>query len=277
MLNETNRSELAENGFTIIKGFYDIDREIIPIQKAIHNIIGLVIKKYNLPLHPPLFTSNSFDSCFNDMLAIDRSYGSIIYDAIKQIPAFLRLICSLRSEILFSQLRTTDMVGIGRGSYGIRIDHPQEDQFRSQWHQEFLFQPQSIDGVVIWTPLVPVKKDMGPVTICVNSHKDGLRKYKKGGQYSNKTGAYTIGLNNEDDVVSRYQQVAPLTNPGDLMIIDFLTIHQSGINLSNKSRWSIQSRFFNFRDPIGVRIGWKPSVTAGSDIESIFPEAFCEE
>jgi len=277
ILKQEQINEFYANGVIVIKDFYDIEHDIVPIQKAIFNIFSIIINKYNLDIEPPEFSSRNFDSFYNDIITINRSYGSEIYDAVKQIPAFLRLISSQRNEELLKQLRQTDMAGIGKASYGIRIDHPREDQFRSQWHQEFLFQPQSIDGVVMWTPLVPVTADMGPVKVCIGSHKDGLRKCKKYGKYADKAGAYKIGLVDEEKVIDSYQQISPLTNPGDLILMDYLTIHQSGTNISNRSRWSVQSRFFNFRDPTGIDIGWKPSVTIGTDIETIFPEYFCEE
>ena len=277
LISDQHRSDFANDGVLVIKGFYDLEKDIIPIQRGIHAIIGLLIRKYDLPIEQTEFTPDTFDSGYNQMVQLNRSYGSEVYDAVKQIPAFLRLICSERSEAAYSQLRDVDLAGIGKASYGIRIDHPFEDRFRSQWHQEFLFQPQSIDGVVMWTPLVPVKADMGPVIVCPGSHKDGLRKCKKRGQYDDKAGAYKIGLYDEEAVIASYQQVAPLTEPGDLIIMDYLILHQSGVNTSQRSRWSIQSRFFNFRDPTGIRIGWKPSVTIGTDIEDIFSEYFCEE
>jgi len=277
LISDADKARLAADGVVVLRGFYDVEKEIVPIQKGIYDIIGLIIRKYQLDFEQPEFSAENFDACYNDLVSVDRSYGSDIYDAVKQIPAFLRLISSQRSEDLFAQLRQTDLVGIGKASYGIRIDHPHENKFRSQWHQEFLFQPQSVDGVVMWTPLVPIKADMGPVIVCPGSHRGGLRKCRKHGKYSDKAGAYKIGLADEEQVVGSYEQAAPLTNPGDLIVMDYLTIHQSGINVSNRSRWSIQSRFFNFRDPTGIQIGWKPSVTVGTDIEDIFPECFCEE
>lgn len=102
----------------------------------------------------------------------------------------------------------------------------------------------------------------------------GLCQYSKKGAYADKQGVYKIGIHNDHDVASKYEQIAPLVEPGDLILMDFLTIHQSGFNVSNRSRWSVQSRFFNFNDTVGMKIGWKASVTAGSDIEGIFPKNF---
>lgn len=277
VLTEAQRAEFESNGVLVIRGFYDVEQQIRPIQKAIYDIIGLVIQRHGLTIPREPYAPDRFDAGYLELIAHNRRYGGEVYDLVKQIPAFLRLISSQQSERLFAQLRNTDLVGIGVASYGIRIDNPFEDQFRSQWHQEFLYQPQSMDGVVMWTPLVSVEPEMGPVMVCLGSHRDGLRKYSKPTRYESKTGAYRIGLVDEEKVVAQYQQVAPLTQPGDVIVMDYLTIHQSGFNVSGRARWSIQSRFFNFREQNGMRIGWKRSVTAGTDIETIFREYFVEE
>ena len=276
LLSPSEENEFLDNGVVVIKNYYDVENEIRPIQKAIYQIIGLVMQRHSVSIVRDSFDGDNFDSGYLDLIRTDRNFGSEIYDLVKQIPAFLRLISLKRTEQLFSHLRNTDAPGIGAASYGIRIDNPFEDKFRSHWHQEFISQPQSMDGIVFWTPLMQMTADMGPVVVCQKSHKDGLCSYSKSEAYAKKIGAYKIGINDEDAVVSRYEKIAPLTSPGDLILLDFLTIHQSGFNTSHRSRWSIQSRFFNYKEETGMRIGWKASVTAGTDVEKIFPDNFTE-
>lgn len=275
-LSDQQKKSFFENGVIVIKNFYDVESEIRPIQKAIYQIIGLVMQRHSVSIDRDPFEGDNFDSGYLELIAINRDFGGEVYDLVKQIPSFLRLIASTKNEQLFCHLRSTDAPGIGAASYGIRIDNPYEDQFRSQWHQEFLFQPQSLDGIVFWTPLLQMTEDMGPVIVCPRSHKGGLCLYSKTKAYANKIGAYKIGINDEDAVLVRYDKIAPLTSPGDLILMDFLTIHQSGFNTSHRSRWSIQSRFFNYKEETGMRIGWKASVTAGTDLEKIFPDNFTE-
>lgn len=275
-LTAEQRESFNQQGFLLLPGFYDLEAEIRPIQHALYQIIGLVAEQHQLPLERPPFAPDTFDAGYNALIARDRSVGSAVYDAAKLIPAFLRMLASGNNERLFAALRDTDAVGIGAASFGIRIDNPREEQFRSQWHQEFLYQPQSLDGLVFWSPLVEIQPAMGPVEVCVGSHRDGLCVYRKGGKYANKSGAYRIGLADEAAVVGRYRTAAPLTRPGDLLILDYLTLHQSGVNVSARSRWSMQFRLFNFREPTGRKLGWKPSVTAGTEIESLFPHSFVD-
>ena len=263
-----------ENGYILIKDFYDLDQDIHPILLDIYKLIGLVAERHGHKLDRKPYSPDNFDDGYNQLIKINRSYGGEIYDLIKQIPSFLRLISNEKADALFQNIRNTEISGIGTASYGIRIDNPNEDKFRSHWHQEFLFQPQSLDGIVFWTPLLPISEELGPVIILPRSQKDGLCKYSKGNAYAEKTGAYQIGIYDEEKVIENYEKIAPLTKPGDLLLMDFLTIHGSGVNRSNRSRWSVQNRFFNYSEPVGMKVGWKASVATGVDAESVFPDNF---
>lgn len=273
LLGSEARAAFARDGFLVLPGFYDLERDILPIRRGIHAIIGLLSEKYGVARAGEPFDPDAFDAGFQALIAKDRRAGAEAYDAVKQIPAFVRLVSSERHERLFRELRGTDAAGLAGGGYGIRIDNPGEERFRADWHQEYPAQLRSLDGVVFWSSLVPVTEEMGPVRICVGSHVDGPVPVCDGDPDNpEKTGAYGLVLHDRDARVARYRQVAPLTSPGDLVIIDFLTIHASGHNRSNRSRWSMQSRYFNFRDPTGIRIGWQGSYAAGRDFRAVHPE-----
>lgn len=276
LISAEQRAQFLEDGYTLIPGFYDVEADILPIQRDIHRIIGLVARRHGLDIAQEPFSPETFDSGYQALIVADRAHGGEIYDLAKQIPAFLRLISHPKADALFAEIRGTDHTGIGADSYGIRIDNPGEEKFRSHWHQEFTFQPQSMDGIVFWTPLMSILDSLGPVNVLPGSHKDGLAVCQIGTTYADKQGAYQIGIHNEDAVVARYDRVAPLTNPGDLILMDFLTIHASGYNTSGRSRWSIQNRFFNYNDETGMKIGWKASITKGTKVQDIFPDHFVE-
>ena len=271
-LTAEQRATFQREGVLIIKNHYDVEREIVPIHRAIYEIIGLVAARHGVALDRPSFASEHFDAGFMALIAANRSFGGEVYDIVKQIPAFLRLVSAPHNEAVFCDLRNTDFAGVGAGSYGIRIDVPNEEKFRSLWHQEYLYQPQSIDGLVMWAPLVRMTADLGPVSYCEASHLDGLRVYER--QNQGKSGAYQIAIHEAERVAAQYTQRAPLTEPGDVILMDYLTIHQSGYNTSALPRWSMQSRYFNFRHESGLKTGWKSSITTGTDVEAIFPENF---
>lgn len=273
MITPEQLDEFHRDGFVALRGFYDLERDIQPVQEGIHRLIGVVAERHGVTLTRPLFSPEAFDAGLLDLIAVNRAYGGEVYDAVKQIPAFVRLVADDRHEELMRALRPGSLPGIAAGGYGIRIDNPSEDKFRANWHQEYPAQLRSLDGIVLWSPLVPIIDALGPVRICIGSHREGLRPVTRfDPRNPDKNGAYGLTLWEESAVVGAYEQTAPLSTPGDLMIMDFLTLHESGANRGDRSRWSMQFRYFNFLEPTGRSHGWSGSFAAGVDFASIHPE-----
>ena len=261
-----------QSGVLVVPGFYDLS-EVETIQRGIHSVIGLVIDERKLSIQQAGFAPETFDSGFQELIAHDRGLGGVVYDAVKQIPAFIRLVSSANHEAVIRQLRGTAAPAVVAGGYGIRIDNPQEEKFRAAWHQEYPAQIRSMDGLVFWSPLLPMSEELGPVEFCLGSHKDGVVPVRmKDAVNPEKVGAYGLTLADEAERVKRYDRVAPLTQPGDMVMIDWLVLHRSGENHSNRSRWSMQMRWFNFEEPTGRRLGWPGSFAAGNDFSVIHPE-----
>ena len=256
LLTEQQMSEFNQNGLLVVKSFYNLEQEIDPIQYRIYQIIEIVIRKYQLPINLLPFAPDTFDYGYLDLINFDRKIGGEIYDAIKQIPEFIRLVASESHCKLVSQLRQTNLPGIAAGGYGIRIDNPCEEKYRAPWHQDYPAQFRSLDGIVFWSSLVPVTYCLGPVEFCL------------------KSGAYALILENEENLINRYERVSHESNPGDLIIIDFLTIHRSGLNTGERARWSMQMRYFNFNDSTGIKLGWPGSFATATNINNVHPELF---
>jgi hypothetical protein len=270
VLSASQIEAFSRDGFVTVPGFYDQAREIEPIQRAIYDLIGLVSDRHGLALRRRPFHPDWFDEGFNELITIDRRLGSEVYDAVKMIPAFVRLAASEKHEAVMRQLRPASFPGFITRGYGIRIDVPGEDSFRATWHQEYLYQLRSQDGVTLWSPLLRMVPDLGPVIFAAGSHRNGVHKVRE--SVTNRPGAYAWALDREREIVDRYEHVAPLTQPGDLVILDFLVLHCSGFNRSNRPRWSMQMRMFNFREPQGVQLGWKGSVADGVQVRDLLPQ-----
>lgn len=258
------------HGYGIIERFYDLDAEIAPIQEGVRRIVELIAGKHGVDA-PCATPEEAMTRGYPALIARDRRWGGHVYDAIKQIPAFLRLVSSPRNTEVFEALRPGADAGIAAGGYGIRIDNPGEERFRAFWHQEFPAQLRSLDGVVFWSPLLRVTPDMGPVEIAAGSHKEGPIPVFQDDGGADKSGAYALRIDREAERLAKYTRVAPCAKPGDLILMDFLTLHQSGFNVSDRPRWSMQFRYFNFRDPVGIDIAWAGSFAAGRKFEDILP------
>lgn len=265
--------EFHENGFVLIKNYFDYENEIKPIQEAIYEIIGLVADKYNVTIPRPGCDIENFDAGYKELFHADRRYASIVYDAVKQIAPFVRLAAHEKNEASFKQLRHNALVGIAHAQYGIRIDAPWEDTFHATWHQEYPGNFRSLDGCVFWSPLRKMFDEIGPVQICPRSHKNGPIPVWSD-ESTGQSRAYALRLQNEEEILSTYKPVTPLSDPSDLVIMDFSTVHSSGHNVSDVPRWSMQLRYFNFRNPQGIAIDWVGSFNAGVSIEEVHPELF---
>ena len=271
MIDLKSIEQFDRDGYVILPDFYDLENEIKPIQEGIRVVIELMARKHGI-VGSFETAQEAMSQCYPKIIALNRAFGGEIYDAVKQIPEFVALVASRRNVNLFEALRPGSKAGVAAGGYGIRIDNPDEDHFRAYWHQEFPAQLRSYDGLVYWSPLLSVTQDMGPVQLARGSHANGLAPTYEDDGGIGRSGAYALRLRDEKNLIQKYEIVAPLTKPGDLLVLDFFVMHQSGYNVSTSPRWSMQSRYFNFRDPLGVKISWKGSFAAGEKFADIVPE-----
>lgn len=275
-LSSEQKQRFASDGFLVLPGFYSAGADIEPVQRGIYEVIGQVQKRHGLADPRPPFSAEHFDAGFQALIAHNRAWGGEVYDAVKQIPAFVRLVAHPGHEQLMRELRPGSQPGLAAGGYGIRIDNPHEERFRAQWHQEYPAQLRSLDGMVFWSPLLGITPELGPVQLCPGSQREGpLPVYSQapGG----RSGAYALTLQDEAALLARYACIAPLSGPTDLILMDFLLLHASGHNRAMRSRWTMQFRYFNFAEPTGLAHGWAGSFAAGQDFRAIHPELCADD
>ncbi len=273
VLSSEARTTFETYGVVVLKDFYDLERDIHPIQRQIHRMIALVAERHGVALPDVPFHPDTFDAGYGVLLEKNRRFASEVYDAVKMLPAFVRLVAHEKNESLLLDLDRDASVGIAHGGYGIRIDNPNEDRFRADWHQEYPAQLRSPEGIVFWSSLVRMEEALGPVQFAAGSHKDGLVPlHRVDKSRPESTGAYGFTLENRDERLARYPIVAPLTSPADLVVVHFKTLHASGHNKSDRSRWSMQFRYFDFAEPMGMKNGWPGGVASGIDFANIHPE-----
>ena len=256
-----------QTGFAVVQNFYNYDTEIFPIIKGISKIIRQVANHKGINLSD----GDEINDIKLNMMALitqDRQLGAVVYDAAKQIPEFLALVANIKNKEILKKIHPSMQAGVAAAGYGIRMDLPNEDKFRTFWHQEFPAQLRSSKGIVFWTPLLEVSELLGPVEICKGSHIGGYKEvYNENSD--GKIGAYTLRLKDEENLLKEFTKVAPLTKPGDLILMDYYTLHQSGKNKGNHPRWSIQFRYFDFNNRFGRETEWRGSFAEGIDFKEV--------
>jgi hypothetical protein len=268
MLSSNQLKEFNEDGFLILKKFYDI-AVIDEIRLSIHKIIGIVIEHYKLDIAQQEFCPDHFDSSYVDLLCLDRRYGAIIYDAVKQIPAFNRLVNCKENQRLFACIRPQSLCAVASGGHGIRINNPNEEAYLAPWHQEYPAQLRSTSGLVFWAPLFDTMIENGPVEVAQGSHENGVLPVYFDGDLGN---AYALNIHGILPILQKYEKIQPITEVGDLLVMDFCTIHKSGNNTSNRALWSMQFRWFDMLEATGITNNWKGSFASGVKFQDLHPE-----
>jgi hypothetical protein len=265
----------VRDGFLLARGWLDVERDIEPIQRDLGQLIARAATAcgatYDVPSDP-----ENFDRGYLELVASFPDVAPIVYDMAKNLVSFQRLIVSGRLSGVFEQLRGTDLYGSAPGANGIRIDRPGVTRHLSPWHQELPYQIRSLDGLTFWIPLVPITQETGPVAIAPGSQRDGICRIVDivgSGDDDLKHGAFeNLRVEGEAMIEQRYGVVRPVSVPGDLLLIDNLTLHASGCNISTRARWSSQIRYFNFRDPYGTHVRWSGSVKHGKTLAQVNEE-----
>ena len=91
-----------------------------------------------------------------------------------------------------------------------------------------------------------------------------------------RNGAKAAEIVEVERYVEKYPRTSVDTVPGDVVVLHGLTLHRSQPNRSDRTRWSMQLRYFNFRDATGRRIGWAGGMLAGVDLRDVHPDAVIE-
>ncbi|MEP7365553.1 MAG: phytanoyl-CoA dioxygenase family protein [Acidobacteriota bacterium] len=251
-----------ENGYLVLKGFYDVTREIVPIQEDVRRVMGLVRGHGGLRQ-----AHGEFDEGLAEMARNCRDAAAVVYDAMKRLPTYVQLTASAKHGEIASHLLRSPFIGFAPRGYGIRLDHPGEGKFLTQLHQDYTSQLISPKGVVFWSPLRRVTKELGPVVLYPGSHRLGVQRIEKCGE-----GSYGLRLPNDDELRQQFTPVAPEPDVGDAVVIDFLLLHESSPNRSDRTRWAMICRYFDFTDPVGISHGWKGGLAEGNSFERIHPE-----
>ena len=105
----------------------------------------------------------------------------------------------------------------------------EEIYYRIGQHRDYYSVAQSTNDCVIWTPLIDLTPDIGPLEISPGSHKVPFKFNKFQNSFGLEKGKWDF--------------IPVDLGVGDAVIFDVKLVHRSGNNVSNKVRWSINFRF----------------------------------
>jgi len=233
---QSNKKQLEQKGFVILKNFFDKEYIQTLRQKA-ENIFKIQFKRFN---YNGEFQENMI-RLFNEHESIFINCGKIIQSGLLELyklPVEDKLINEIKNLGLeFPNLCTRPV---------LYFNHPklakEEVYYKTPPHQDWSSMESSMDSVVVWVPLVDVNKENGSLIIYPNTHKLGILPFKTNGGFA-KVETVGEGIQTELEI-------------GDIVIFSTLLIHESGDILNNTIRWSCHYRYTNMLDSDFIERGF---------------------
>jgi hypothetical protein len=260
-------AHFEREGYLLVRGAFDPARWLAPIMREYDSVLdrladelfaaGRITRRYDhLPFGERLVEicaeSNETNAQFFDFSLPQSNirhdtpmwHGPAVFEMLR-CPALLDLVeCFVGAEIYSNPVQH------------VRIKAPESREARdhttgalkmgaTNWHQDngvVLPEADDTQMLTVWFPLRPVAEEHGCLQVVPGSHRNGLMVHCPAGPG---------GLQVPERIASRDRATPIPMDPGDVLLIHKLTLHNSLPNLSNEIRISFDLRY----NPIGQPTG----------------------
>jgi ectoine hydroxylase-related dioxygenase (phytanoyl-CoA dioxygenase family) len=258
----TPRETLLKNGLVVI------DQVVRPVyrESLLRALVG-VFRKYcpDAALPSVAWDSPEFHQRLIRFRQESPKLFGAMYDTLQNCVALQQMFSDAKLLQVVSDLLDEEPAGLTTTGLMLRMDPPFDERNSLAWHQESSYYIQNLgtlNGLVIWSPMLDIASEMGPVEFCLASHQSGSLQV----EHKQKTDAYTSEqFRVEDSVVQRFENVAPLLKAGSLVAFTIHTIHRSGKNVSPLIRFAAGVRYHKIfaLDFLPGRVQYKPNLDVG--------------
>ena len=232
------REKFRENGYSIAKSIIS-EKKINAVLETIFRIYF----KYNpssklRDLQEP-WNSDLFHEEIIKFRKSDPKRFSLLYDSTQTSASIMELLTSELIAKYSANLLDTKNNELCITEGMIRMDAPGDKRNIAGWHQEISYLRNN--GLVIWIPLSDITPELGPLQVCPKSHHEGELKVV---QNKNLPGdVSTVSVDEvEPEYIAKYSIMDVEIKKGDVLFFDTELFHRSGVNTSNRIRFSCQIR-----------------------------------
>ena len=232
------REKFRESGYFIAKSIIS-EKKINAVLETIFRIYF----KYNpssklRDLQEP-WNSDLFHEELIKFRKSDPKRFSLLYDSTQTSASIMELLTSELIAKYSANLLDTKNNELCITEGMIRMDAPGDKRNIAGWHQEISYLRNN--GLVIWIPLSDITPDLGPLQVCPKSHHEGELKVV---QNKNLPGdVSTVSVDEvEPEYIAKYSIIDVEIKKGDVLFFDTELFHRSGVNTSNRIRFSCQIR-----------------------------------
>lgn len=168
------------NGFVLAKNIVSESRR----NALLENIFKLFCKysgntKADFPGIKEPWNDQSFHTKMIDLRKKNSEAFGAIYDSLKTSITLTQLVADDKIVETVATFLKTSPGDISISEPMTRLDPPNDNRNKLDWHQERHFFPQNrngMHGLVCWVPLVDVTPELGQIGVCPKSHQSGLLK-----------------------------------------------------------------------------------------------------
>jgi co-chaperonin GroES (HSP10) len=232
----------SKNGYAVLKNIVPYTR----IDALLENIYKLY-RKYStdseLDEAEDPWKSEIFHKKLIEFRKKDPKLFGAIYDSLKTSLTLTQLISDDKIVDNIAKFLNVKPSDISISEPMCRLDVPNDKRNALEWHQERSFFPQNRDGshsLVCWIPLTNVTEEMGTIHISPESHKGGLIIPERN---EKKNGSSTRQISVPEEHIKKYEDLTVPVDVGDVVFLNMLLFHRSGVNISDKIRYAVQARF----------------------------------
>ena len=235
-------NDYSKNGYAILKNIVPYTR----IDALLENIYKLY-RKYStdseLDEAEDPWKSEIFHKKLIEFRKKDPKLFGAIYDSLKTSLTLTQLVSDDKIVDNVAKFLNVKPSDISISEPMCRLDVPNDKRNALEWHQERSFFPQNRDGshsLVCWIPLTNVTEEMGAIHISPESHKGGLIIPERN---EKKNGSSTRQISVPEEHIKKYEDLTVPVDVGDVVFLNMLLFHRSGVNISDKIRFAVQARF----------------------------------
>jgi len=289
-IDEQDRARFAEDGYLVLRGLLDPDRDLAPLRLEYAALLDLVAAR----LHSAGVASSTHAN-----VAFGRRFCALVSEvggrllnhldiSLPQtgIAADTPIHCGPAVFGLITNPRLLDAVEavVGPEIYSnptqhVRIKPPEDCLHRDEtivgevaqtvWHQDLgtvLPEADASRILTVWIAVSEATRDNGCLLVAPGSHRRGLVAHRPDPHANYSRHAIPDRLVGD-------RRVALEMEPGDVLFMDKLTVHASLPNRSQNIRWSVDLRYQPTGEPTGRP--WFPGFVARSRAapQSVLPDA----
>lgn len=236
-----NLENFRKNGFILKKNILN-NQEINSLLRMAAYNLNRFKKKTNTDANLHSWKDIKFTKKIMNFRKKFPKIFSYYYDLV-QTNIILKSITSKKNIINnVANLMEINHSSVSHSNVMIRMDGPNDDKNTYGWHQERSYYNMNgkTGGIFVWIALVDMTKNLGPLEICIGSHKKGFIKSKNKKKF--KGSLQKIVPASE---IKKYKNkiLSVKMKAGDAIFCNMNTFHKSGSNISDVFRLSLISRF----------------------------------